>query len=93
MALQIVCVERAGKGDHRHVVTVGVATGNTIIRFSVKTVRRLIKNGDVSFYAIGPDGRKERIRRFRCTCGRGSLRTGSDDVNDGVLSDLPSCRD
>ena len=87
----MVCVERAGKGAHRHVTTVGVSAGNTIIRFPVKTVRRLIKRGDVAFYALNAAGKKVRVRRFRCACGRATIRTGHDDIADGVLSALSRC--
>jgi hypothetical protein len=91
MALPVVCVERAGKGEHRHVAKVGVATGNSIIRFSVKVVRRLIKQGDVAFYVMDAEGRMHRLRRYRCPCGRGSLWAGDHHAGDGLLAELPSC--
>jgi hypothetical protein len=91
--LQIVCVERSGRSPrHRHVTVVGVATGNTFLRFSVKTVRQLIKKGTVDFYCVNEAGDPVRVRRFRCSCGRKTIRTRRDDMTDGALSELSMCR-
>jgi hypothetical protein len=91
--LQIVCVERSGRSQrHRHVTIVGVATGNTFLRFSVKTVRQLIKKGTVDFYCVNVVGDPVQVRRFRCSCGRKTIRTRRDDVADGALSVLSICR-
>jgi hypothetical protein len=90
--LQIVCVEREGKDRrHRHVSMVGVVAGNTIIRFSVTTVRKLIKKGTVSFICLDANGRKVPVRRYRCDCGTKSIRTASNDQDDTTLSRLPTC--
>lgn len=92
MALQIVCVQRAGKDPrHRHVRAVGVSTSQVVIRFSVKTVRKTIKRGTVDFCVVGPDGTVVSVRRYRCACGAKTIRTTDDDLNDGLLSVLPSC--
>ncbi len=92
MPLQVVCVERSGPSrDHRHVAAVGITTGTTILRFSVRTVRQLIKKGTVTFYCLDRDGRRVEVRRYRCACGRGTIRTGADDLADGALSELSSC--
>ena len=93
MPLQVVCVDRSGKSrDHRHVVAVGITTGNTILRFSVKTVRQLIKKGTVVFYCIDPTGNRVEVRRFKCSCGQKTIQTVRDDLHDGALSALSSCR-
>jgi hypothetical protein len=91
MPLEIVCVQRKGKGDHRHVTTVGVRTPEVVIRFSVKTVRKIIKRSALDFYCIGHDGEPVPVRRFRCTCGAKTIKTVRDDVHDGYLSALPTC--
>ncbi len=92
--LQIVCAERSGKdARHRHIDAVGIATGNTIIRFHVKTVRQLIKKGTVSFFCLGPNAENVKVRRYKCACGRKTIRTIPDDITDQVLSALPTCRD
>jgi hypothetical protein len=91
MALQIVCVQRKGKGDHRHVATVGVRTSEVVIRFSVKTVRKVLKRRTAEFYCVGPDGASVPVRRFRCSCGAKTIRTTTDDMHDGHLSALPTC--
>ena len=92
MGLQIVCVERKGKKPgHHHVTAIGVDTSQVIIRFSVKTVRRILKRGTVDFYALGRGGEQVRVRRFTCPCGAKTIRTGRDDTTDGVLSLLPGC--
>jgi len=92
VGLEIVCVERKGKDPaHRHVSAVGVDTSQVIIRFSVKTVRKILKRATVDFYCRGPDGEPVRIRRYRCTCGIKTIRTKPDDVTDGCLSALPTC--
>ena len=92
MGLQIVCVERSGKkADHRHITAVGVDTPQVIIRFSVKTVRKILKRRTMEFTCLDPDGNQVTVRRFRCTCGAKTLRTQPDDITDGVLSALPTC--
>jgi trans-aconitate methyltransferase len=92
MGLQVVCVDRKGKqAGHRHVSAVGVSTSEVVIRFSVKTVRRILKRGTVDFYCIGPDGSRVSLRRYKCRCGAKTVRTGDDDLADGVLSELPTC--
>jgi hypothetical protein len=92
MGLEIVCVERKGKKPgHRHVTAIGVDTTKVVIRFSVKTVRRIIKEGTVDFYCVGPDGEQVAVRRFKCGCGVKTIRTDTDDVADGYLSALPIC--
>jgi hypothetical protein len=91
VALEIVCVQRKGKGDHRHVTTVGVRTNEVVIRFSVKTVRKTLKRRTVEFHCVGPDGDSVPVRRFRCECGAKTIRTTRDDVRDGYLSNLPTC--
>lgn len=91
MPLQIVCVQRKGKGDHRHVTTVGVSTPEVVIRFSVKTVRKVLKRRAVEFYCIGSDGESVPVRRFRCDCGAKTIRTVGNDIDDGYLSALPTC--
>jgi hypothetical protein len=92
VGLQIVCVERKGKKPgHHHVTAIGVDTSQVIIRFSVKTVRRILKRGTVDFYALGGEGEPVRVRRFTCRCGAKTIRTGRDDTTDGVLSLLPAC--
>jgi hypothetical protein len=89
--LEIVCVQRKGKGEHRHVITVGVRTPEVVIRFSVKTVRKIIKRRALEFYCVGGDGEKVPVRRFRCICGVKTVRTVGDDIHDGYLSALPTC--
>jgi len=90
--LEIVCVERKGKKPkHRHITVVGVAVNKTVIRFSVKTIRRIVKEGTVEFYCLDPNGEKIRVRRYKCHCGVKTIRTGSDGVTDGYLSRLPTC--
>jgi hypothetical protein len=91
MPLQVVCVQRKGKGDHRHVTTVGVRTSEVVIRFSVKTVRKVLKRRTAEFYCVGPDGETVPVRRFRCACGAKTIRTDDGDILDGFLSALPTC--
>jgi hypothetical protein len=91
--LEIVCVERKGKKPkHRHVAAVGLAVNKTVIRFSVKTVRKIIKEGTVDFYCLGPDGEKVPVRRHKCRCGVKTIGIGAGDVADGHLFRLPTCR-
>ncbi len=93
MPLQIVCVDRSGRDPrHHHVSAVGISTGNTVLRFSVKTVRQLIKKGTVHFYCVDANGDEARVRRYRCSCGRKTIRTDPDDIADGALSTLLTCR-
>jgi hypothetical protein len=92
MGLEVVCVERKGKkSKHRHVSAVGVDTTGAVIRFSVQTVRKIIKEGSVDFYVVGPSGERASVRRYKCRCGVKTIRTGADDVTDGYLSALPTC--
>jgi hypothetical protein len=92
VGLQIVCVERKGKKPaHRHVIAVGVDTPQVVIRFSVKTVRKILKRRTMEFYCLGPGGQQVTVRRYRCSCGVKTIRTQPDDIADGVLSALPTC--
>ncbi len=92
MGLQIVCVERKGPSPaHRHITAVGIDTPQVVIRFSVKTVRRVIKRQTMEFYCLDGEGKPLVVRRFRCHCGAKSIRIGDDDIADGVLSALPTC--
>ena len=88
MGLQVICVERKGKKPaHRHVVAVGVDTPQVVIRFSVKTVRKILKRRTMEFYCLGPGGEQVAVRRYRCSCGVKTIRTQPDDL----LSGLPTC--
>jgi hypothetical protein len=92
VGLEIVCVERKGqKAQHRHVRVVGIEVNGTVIRFSVKTVRKIIKQGSVEFFCADPSGERRRVRRYKCRCGVKTIRTGDDDVADGALSSLSHC--
>jgi hypothetical protein len=91
MPLEIVCVQRKGRGEHRHVTTVGVRTPEVVIRFSVKTVRKIIKRQALEFYCIGHQGESVAVRRFRCGCGAKTIKTVGDDIRDRYLSGLPTC--
>jgi hypothetical protein len=92
MGLEIVCVERKGKkAGHRHVTVIGVDTTKVVIRFSVKTVRRIIKEGTVDFFYTGPDGLPVAVRRYKCRCGAKTIRAVRGPEIDGELSQLASC--
>jgi hypothetical protein len=92
MGLEIVSVMRKGKKPkHRHVTAVGLIVNNTLIRFSVQTVRKIIKEATVDFYCLDSDGEQVPIRRYTCRCGVKTIRAGVGDAVDGPLSRLPIC--
>ena len=92
MALEIISVRLKGKKPkHRHVTTVGLMVNNTVIRFSVKTVRKIITEGTVEFYCLTPDGKQVPVRRYKCRCGAKTIHTNAGDAAGDLLSRLPIC--
>jgi hypothetical protein len=90
-AHQIVCVNT--EREHRHIVSVGLGSGEI---WTVKEVRKAIKNGD-RFYTVGPQSHKiADVRRCRCRepgCDIKTIRSEADAVRDNNLDNLNPCGD
>jgi hypothetical protein len=85
----VTCVNRAGSDpEHCHIIEVGIRprTGGSGRIVPVKLVRQQIKRGVHRFFSVDGSGHRVRVRRFKCTCGRKTIRTLQSDLTDGNLS-------
>jgi hypothetical protein len=91
---QILCVNT--ERPHRHIVSVGTgpAEGPVDQTWTVKGVRKALKNGD-RFYTMGPKSHKTAdVRRCRCRepgCEVKTIRSENDAVRDNNLDNLAAC--
>lgn len=90
----VICVDRSGENDgHNHIyqALVRPVTGGTGRLLPVKDIRREIKLGVHHFYSADPRGNRMPVKRFKCECGRKTIRTKPDDINDDNLSRKGPC--
>jgi len=90
----IICVDRSGDyWEHSHITRVGVQpiTGGNRKILKVKEVRQQIKQKTNVFFSEDLAKQRVAVRRYRCKCGRGTIRTGPDDIRDNNLSTKGRC--
>lgn len=90
----ITCVNRSGTDpDHAHVTEVGIRprTGGSGKIVPVKQIRQQVKLGLHRYFAVDLAGHRVRVRRYKCICGRKTIRTTSDDIADNNLSIKKPC--
>ena len=77
-----------------HIVQVGanlLGSSSPSSRLSVAQVYAAIDRGD-TFWTWSPSGAKwANVRKYRCNCGRATLRSTADGYWDNNLDNLPRC--
>ncbi len=90
----ITCVNRSGTDpEHRHITEVGIRprTGGSGRVVPVKLVRQQIKLGVHNYFSVDASGHRVPVRRYKCVCGRKTIRTFPDDLADNNLSVKNPC--
>ncbi|MGE5595937.1 MAG: DUF3892 domain-containing protein [Hyphomicrobiales bacterium] len=93
---RIVCTNQEPTGAPHtaaHIVSVGTGDSSGYSRtWSVLQVYQAMNLGD-GFYTLGQQtGKRARVRQWRCSCGRNTLKSEPDATYDNNLDSLPSCR-
>jgi len=90
----VICVDRSGEdteNSHIYQAFVRPTTGGMGRLLPVKDIRREIKLGVHRYFSTDPDGNEVQVKRFKCSCGRKTLRTKPDDIHDSNLSAKGPC--
>ena len=85
----VTCVNRSGSDpEHCHIAEVGIRprAGGSGMVVPVKLIRQQIKMGVHHYFSVDAAGHRVRVKRFKCACGRKTIRTLEDDVRDDNLS-------
>jgi hypothetical protein len=94
---RIICTnqEPADKPPHSaHIVAVGTGTSpdQYTRKWTLSEVYTAMRSGD-TFHTQGRNsGRVAEVRSYRCSCGRDTLRSEGDVVQDNNLDNLGGCR-
>ena len=90
----ITCVTRSGSDpEHCHITEVGIRprTGGSGRVVPVKLIRQQIKLGVHRYFSVDAAGHRVRVKRYKCVCGRKTIRTFDDDLADDNLSSKRPC--
>lgn len=89
---RVVCCEQTGCTQSGHIVGVGTGSDpdSATVQWTVAEVWNAIDSGD-AFYTEAY-GYRARVEKFRCPCGRGSLRSAADAITANNLDNLRICR-
>lgn len=88
---RVVCTEQTGCSQGGHILAVG--TGEPDAANQSWTVQQVWNAMDLghTFYTYA-NGYAAQVRKFRCPCGRGSLRSSADATTANNLDNLRLCR-
>ena len=90
----ITCVNRSGSDpEHSHIIEVGIRprTGGSGRVVPVKQIRQQLKLGVHRYFSVDTLGNRVPVKRYKCVCGRKTIRTLSDDLADNNLSRKKPC--
>jgi len=90
----VICVDRSGDdSEHSHIYQAFVrpVTGGMGRLLPVKDIRREIKLGVHRYFSTDRDAKRVQVRRYKCACGRKTIRTEPDDLHDNNLSEKGPC--
>jgi len=90
----VTCVNRSGNDPkHSHIAEVGIRprTGGSGRVVPVKLVRQQIKLGVYRYFSTDATGHLVPVKRYKCACGRKTIRTHPDDLADNNLSVKRPC--